>query len=184
MSKRLAKTFGRQIDSLFNELRRDLTPFASRHYPSTLFGSNRFSFPDTYLDDFTSNDYDIIEKDKNYSIHLDIPGVRKEDVQISVSNGMLKIESERKGISAPEPESETVEAASNGDKQVTQKKEHAMGTYTSSVRSERFGKSVFQFTLPDDVDSKSIEAKHENGVLELILPKAEHDNSSIKIEVK
>ena len=90
---------------------------------------------------------DVKEDDKNYLVHADIPGVKKEDIQISVDGNQVAISAE-----------------------VKRQKEEKQGE--KAVRTERYyGKVYRAFTLAQDVDQEHAQARYENGVLELTLPK-------------
>jgi len=91
---------------------------------------------------------DVIESDNAYLVKAEIPGVAKEDIQVSIEGNQVTIGAEVK---------REVEAKSNGDR---------------VLRSERYYGSVYRgFTLPVDVDESASQAKYENGVLELTLVK-------------
>lgn len=91
---------------------------------------------------------DIAETDAAYVIKAEIPGVRKEDVKITVDNGILTISGERKE-----------------EKEEKDKKFH---------RVERiYGSFSRSFTLPDNVDESKIDAEFKDGVLTLTIPKTE-----------
>lgn len=90
---------------------------------------------------------DLKEDDKVYTVHADIPGVKKEDIQVS-------IEGNRVSISA---ETRTEKEEKEGEK---------------VLRSERYvGKVSRMFTLAQDVDEEKAQARYTDGVLELTLPK-------------
>jgi len=92
---------------------------------------------------------DVTENERGYVVKAELPGVAKEDIAVSVEGGEVSISAEVKH------EKETKE----GDK---------------VLRTERYYGSVARsFTLPADVDSEKAEAKFDNGVLTLTLPKAE-----------
>jgi HSP20 family protein len=90
---------------------------------------------------------DVKEDDKAYMVQAEMPGVKKEDIQVSIDGNQVSI--------AAEVKSEKVEK--QGEK---------------VLRSERYyGKLYRAFSLPQDVDQDSAKARYENGVLELTLPK-------------
>lgn len=91
---------------------------------------------------------DVDETDQAYFLSLDVPGVRKEDVKIESSGNVLTISGERK----QEKRSNT----------------KSIGRYERA-----FGRFSRRFTLPTIVDANRIEAKLEDGVLKVELPKAE-----------
>jgi HSP20 family protein len=91
---------------------------------------------------------DITEDDHEYLITAELPDVRKEDVKISVENGMLTISGERRF-----------------EKEEKRKKHH---------RIERsYGTFFRSFTLPSDANADKIKAKFKNGLLMVHLPKNE-----------
>jgi len=101
---------------------------------------------------------DISETDKDFVIKAEIPEVDKKDVKVTVDNGVLTMQGERKQ-----------------EKEEKDKKFH---------RVERFyGSFVRSFTLPDNVDETNIDAKFKDGMLTLTLLKTEK-SSPKKIEVK
>jgi HSP20 family protein len=103
---------------------------------------------------------DITETDKEFVIKAEIPEVKKEDVKVTVENGVLTIRGERK--------QETEE---------TGKKFH---------RVERhYGSFTRSFTLPDNVDPANIKASFKDGMLALQIQKtAEPKPKSIEVKVE
>ena len=90
---------------------------------------------------------DVAEEDKSYAIKADIPGVKKEDIHVAIDGSQVSIEVE-----------------------VKKEKEEKKGEKV--VRSERYyGNQYRSFTLGSDIDSAKAEAKYQDGVLELKLPK-------------
>lgn len=91
---------------------------------------------------------DISETEAEYQIKAELPEVKKEDVKVTVEDGVLTIQGERRH--------ETEEKG---------KKYH---------RVERsYGSFVRSFTLPDHVDDAKVKAEYKDGVLHLRLPKSE-----------
>lgn len=89
---------------------------------------------------------DVQEDDKAYRITVDVPGVKKEDIDVSVEGNQLTITAEVK-------------------------REQARET-AKDLLSERFyGKAFRSFSLPNEVDSSKSEARYDGGVLSLTLPK-------------
>jgi len=90
---------------------------------------------------------DMKEDDKAYTVHADIPGVKKEDIQVSIDGNRVSISAETR-----------VEKEEKEGKKV--------------LRSERYcGKVARSFTVAHDVDEAKAQAKYTDGVLELTLPK-------------
>lgn len=90
---------------------------------------------------------DLKEDDKAYTVQAEIPGVKKEDIQVSIDGNRVSISAETK-MEKEEKEGEKV------------------------LRSERYcGKVARSFTLANEVDEAQAQAKYSDGVLELTLPK-------------
>jgi len=123
-----------------------------------------------YFDDFsnfgfnfTDNFYpriDISEDKSHLNVTAEIPGVKKENIKITLQDNILTIEGEKKKESVQD------------DKNI--------------CRSERvFGSFKRSFTLPSEVDSDKVDAKFENGILNIQLAKIEPKAKSEKqIELK
>jgi HSP20 family protein len=91
---------------------------------------------------------DISETDTEYTITGELPGVRKNDVSVTVQNGMLTIQGERRH-----------EAEEKG------KKYHRVECcYGSFMRS---------FRVPDDADEEKVKAEFKDGMLNVTMPKTE-----------
>ncbi|TCS38396.1 heat shock protein Hsp20 [Paucimonas lemoignei] len=97
--------------------------------------------------DIVSPRLNVKETDKTYEIEVEIPGVKKEDVKVAVDNQRISIEGEVKRESA-QKEGENIVYAERSIK--------------------KFARSVM---LPVEVDDAGAQAKLENGVLMLTLPK-------------
>lgn len=90
---------------------------------------------------------DVKEDEKNYTVHAELPGVKKEDIHVALDGMTLSISAEVK--------------------KATQEKEG-----DKVLRSERYhGKVYRSFSLGQEVDEAKAVAKFDNGVLELTLPK-------------
>jgi HSP20 family protein len=90
---------------------------------------------------------DVKEDDKGYQVHAEIPGVKKEDIHVTIDGNQVSISAE-----------------------VKQEKEVKEGEKV--LRSERYyGKVARSFALGADIDENAAQAKYDNGVLELTLPK-------------
>lgn len=91
---------------------------------------------------------DIVETPENYEVHLAVPGLNKDDFKIEINDNYLTVSGERK--------------FSNEKKD---KNYHSIETHYGS-----FSRS---FTLPENTDATKINAKYNNGILELTIPKDE-----------
>ena len=101
---------------------------------------------------------DLTESDGDYKVKAEIPGVRKEDIQIDIDDNKVSISAEVK-------------------KESEEKKDDRV------IRAERqYGYASRSFWLDKAVDQSKAIAKYENGVLELTLPKkAETSSKRLKI---
>ncbi len=100
---------------------------------------------------------DIADKGDRYEITSDIPGVKKEDINVSLHGGRVEISAETSS-------------------------EHSEGGEESLYRERTRGSYFRAFELSDEVDADRAEAKLENGVLHLTLPK-KHPTPSEKKRV-
>lgn len=90
---------------------------------------------------------ELEEDDRNYTVRADIPGAKKEDIAVNVEGNLLTIKADVK-------------------------KEKEVKEGGKVLHSERFyGSSSRSFTFAHDVDEAKAEAKYEDGVLKLVLPK-------------
>ena len=91
---------------------------------------------------------DVAEKENAYEVKADIPGVKKEDINVRIDGNVVQIDAEVR---------REKETKGNGDK---------------VLRSERYYGNISRtFSLADDVDDSKAEAKYADGVLTLQLPK-------------
>ncbi len=103
---------------------------------------------------------DISETDKEYLVKAELPGVKREDVKITLDDGLISITGERKQ-----------------EKEEKDEKRH---------RVERFyGTFSRSFSLPENVDDKAIRAESKEGVLYVHIPKAKAEKpKSVQIKVE
>lgn len=91
---------------------------------------------------------DIEEQTDRFVITADVPGVKPEDIDITMENGLLTIKGERR--------------------------EERNVAETGFRRVERVSGSFYRrFSLPDSADAERISANGKNGVLEIVIPKGE-----------
>lgn len=104
---------------------------------------------------------DIKEKENEYILEADFPGMKKEDINIEYNQGYLSISGEKKT-----------------EKEETEKKENY-------IRKERNYSKVSRSFYVGDINKDEIKAKFENGVLEITIPKEQkaiEENSRIEIK--
>ena len=91
---------------------------------------------------------DVTEKNGAYLVHAELPGVKKEDIQLSIDGAQVTLTAEIK----------REKEAKEGDERV--------------LHTERvYGKVSRSFTLPQNIDDAAAKAKFTDGILELTLPK-------------
>ncbi|MBL0740231.1 Hsp20/alpha crystallin family protein [Chryseolinea lacunae] len=91
---------------------------------------------------------DIVETDKAYEVHVAVPGLSKEDFKIDLNDNFLTISGERK---------------------FSKERKEA----TLHVVESQYGNFNRSFSLPENIDATKIEAKYNNGILEITVPKDE-----------
>ena len=105
-------------------------------------------------------DIDLIEEENQYLLKVDTPGMEKEHIDISVTGNLMTIKGERK-----------------------EEDEKKGGNYYHSER--RFGAFYRTVEFPTDVKADQVKATYKNGVLELVVPKADTAKpKQIKVEMK
>jgi HSP20 family protein len=103
---------------------------------------------------------DVKETDDCYTVYAEIPGVPKEDIQVTIDGSMVSLRAEVKQ-----------QDSSTKDDKV--------------LRSERyFGAVSRSFQLPVDIDQAQAKAKFDNGVLTLTLPKKMTMNTSQRLMIE
>jgi HSP20 family protein len=101
---------------------------------------------------------DVADEKKEYVVVAELPGVKKEDVKVSVHNGVLTISGERKSSAPPEN--------------------------SSWIRNERpTGKFSRSVELPEEVQANAVSAELSDGLLKVRLPKSE-DAQPREIEIR
>jgi HSP20 family protein len=101
---------------------------------------------------------DVTETKDAYNIDVEVPGLKPEDINVTVDQGMLTIQGERRS-------------------------EEEKGDRSYHRIERRYGSFRRSITLPRDVDASRVQAKYDNGVLHLEVPKSESSQSK-RIEVK
>lgn len=101
---------------------------------------------------------DIAEQENEYVVNVELPGMNKDDVKITLESNVLTIRGEKK-----------------------QEKESKQGNYHRAERA--YGSFQRSFTLPTTVKSDRIDATYKDGILTITLPKVEEAKPK-QIEVK
>lgn len=93
---------------------------------------------------------DIKENDTNYEMDIEMPGLKKEDIELTLKDGCLTIATEQNGSNEEKDE--------NG----------------KMIRQERYsGRMSRSFYVGEDIKEDDITAKYDNGVLKICIPKKE-----------
>jgi HSP20 family protein len=95
-------------------------------------------------------DADVVETESEIRVTLDLPGMRPEDVSVDLENNVLTISGER------------MEERTEGEE-----------NNTWHLSERRYGKFSRSFVLPREVEQEKIEARFEDGVLNVTVPKSE-----------
>lgn len=139
-----------------------LIKYKPNDYVPSTFGS----FFDRFFDNkefFNNNQYspsvDIAESDKEFEIQFQLPGLKKEDIQINVDNDRLTVSGERKFEN--------------------EKKEKNYHTVES-----HYGSFSRSFYLPDSVNAEKIDASYKDGILTVLVPKDAKKESKRTISIK
>jgi HSP20 family protein len=103
---------------------------------------------------------DVIERENEIEVHIEIPGMNPEDINIELENNLLTV---------------------SGEKQEEREEDGDEGTYHLSER--RYGRFTRSFVLPRDVEPEGIEAHCDNGLLMITVPKSERARRR-RIEVR
>lgn len=124
--------------------------------PSRIFFDNFFDDfePPKKLDKLMK--CDIYEEGNNYMIEMDIPGFKKEDINMELENGYLRISVEKKSDNE------------ENDKKYVRRERHS---YTKCERSFYVG----------DINEEEIKAKFNDGILKISVPKEETQKETKKI---
>jgi HSP20 family protein len=90
---------------------------------------------------------DIQETEKEFTVTVDLPQMKKEDIKVGVENGILTVEGER-----------------HLEKEETGKKFHRV--------ERRYGRFVRRFTMPGEIEPAGVGAQYKDGTLKVTLPKS------------
>ncbi len=117
---------------------------------------------------------DVSESEAAYHVAAELPGVRKEDIQIDIEGKMLVINAQ-----VVAPASSTTTAVANTEEGAAAQQTTQTATPTQrKLLVERFqGKLSRRLQLPEEVDADAAQAAFINGVLELTLPKQKQRNT-------
>ncbi len=132
----------RPSNELFADLRREMDDVLS-----SWFGRGTSRAVGAWRGEAFFAPVEVQEKDNNYIVKLDVPGVREDDIKVTLQGDVLTIRGERK-----EEKSET-----RGDVRYS---ERSYGSFSRSL------------TMPSHVQAEGVRARTTQGVLEVMVPKA------------
>jgi HSP20 family protein len=146
-------TLRREIDRLFDDFHMRPRPSGRTIFDVEPFWRGELSFGKVPV-------VDIVEKEKEYEITAELPGMDEKNVDVKFADGILTIKGEK-----------------------SEEKEEKKKDYYLSER--HFGSFHRSFQVPAGIDADKIEASFKNGVLTVILPKAaQAQRSEKKIAIK
>ncbi len=135
-------------DNFIKSVNDEISSILNRHFDDL--------YPDYGEDmDKLSMPVELADKKDEYDVRAELPGVKKEDLDIDLNDGYLTIRAKK--------ESEKVE-----DDKCYRKSEFKYGEFSRSIY------------LPQEVDSEKIDAKLEHGILKIRIPKLEKAKESVK----
>jgi HSP20 family protein len=127
-----------------NDLQREIDRVFGRFFPSGDDNNQESSSSQAVWAPRT----DLVETEDGYRLHLDVPGLSKDDLKINYKDNQLTVSGERTSTRSSDDE--------------------------EFVRVERsFGHFYRSFTLPQTVNPEAISATYENGVLTISVPKTD-----------
>jgi HSP20 family protein len=128
---------------------------SDRFFTPRLFGLDE----DFLTEGMTIPPVNIQETNKEFKLELCVPGMKREDLKVDIEDGALTISSEKE------------EEKKEDDK-------------TYKRREYYYNKFTRTFQLPENIDENSVNAKYDNGVLQVTIPKKEITQSKPKKEIK
>ena len=145
-------TFSEELEQLFDRLNRQFGDVSRSWEPVSPFGRWSAAIDGAAVD--------LLERDEEFEATVDLPGFERDDVDVRVTDHMLRIEGER-DAPAEEPD----------DDERYLRRERRHDSVRRSIR------------LPDDVDANGVTAAMRNGVLTVTLPKLEVERThTIEVE--
>ena len=135
----------------------DLKPFGRDYFdmtPSELFRDFRRQFFSNFPDE-QSIKTDISEKDDRYELKAELPGFSKDQIDISYENGMLIISAENNQVNEEKDDEGKV------------------------IQKERSYSNVKRMYSLNNIDEDNIDAKFEDGILSVDLPKTENNQRKV-----
>lgn len=140
------------------------------------FGRHRYDFPRAHS---LRPAVDLTENGNQYVVEAELPGVKKENVEVSVGDNGQSITIQGKVVTRSLPAPEGAEASTEGTAPASETRE--VSTERQFVSNSVFSRTVW---LPQPVESSKVTAKLEDGVLTVTVPKAESQQGVVKVAVE
>ena len=118
---------------------------------------------------------DVSESDRGYVVTLDVPGVTREDVKVSIDGRRVSIVAEARSADAPAADAPAADAAT------AQAAETPKSTDRVILRERAFASYARSFTLQSEIDQAASQARLDNGVLTLTLVKRDPVTTQISV---
>ena len=135
------------------DIQRDMTRLFDFSYPQELSGKR-------LIGDRWFPAIDVVDSKDNLTVKAEVPGVSKDEIDVSIHGSTLVIKGEKK-------------------------KEHEIKEKGLERIERYYGSFYREVELPSEVDARNVKATYKNGVLEMTLPKKEESKpKQISIEVK
>ncbi|CAO3612074.1 unnamed protein product [Mucor fragilis] len=164
---------------------------SSSNAPSLLRSAHGVFYPTT----------DMVETADNYELHAELPGFDKKDIKIEMSDsntlvisGNVAKEYKSQGPSEENTANTTAADEASFSKQGQQltttakDQEKQVGKHSAGhkwlVQERTSGSFIRTFTLPIAVKSETIKASYDNGILQVIIPKAENKQTNNQINIE
>lgn len=164
MSKSLAPFRSRFLPELFEDFDRDLNRF---------FGFSRLN-GNREMSEWFNPTLSLSETETAYEVALDLPGMKRDDINIEVKNGELWITGERKHESMTESPVESAQDANAVDAESAGGTTEIVGPHRTWHRVESsYGMFRRMIRLGDNVKGNEAAAGYQDGVLTITVPKAE-----------
>ena len=139
-------------DRFIRSVNDEITSILNRNFDSL--------FPEYVFNDYTGCDkfampVELHEKDKEYCVKAELPGVKKEDLDIDIDKNHITINAKKE----------------------EENKEDTKSYRKSEFRYGEFSRTVY---FPDDIDIENTSAKLEHGILKIVAPKIEKEDEKMK----
>ncbi|ORX82326.1 HSP20-like chaperone [Anaeromyces robustus] len=161
-------------DEFFNHPLIPTFPFVpAPYYHNRRHNSNKTTSLSRRFSDFSPK-INLSEDENNYYIHADLPGMSKDQVKMEINDDRtFTISGERESIYDNGKKEKEEEGNKEGEETKKEKNNNNNNNKKFHMVECSYGKFERSLSIPEDVDLNNIQAKMENGVLEVTFKKAE-----------